>query len=142
MPRTKLTPENPDPVAPAEPATTAAPSKNRKPAVDLHVERAKQNCEKNAQETLGVATGFDEILEELVNNRVDTEELRVRLKNRIAEPLRGIGEQMFPECDRRLQALMTTPADATARKASDRAGRRDPGGDGTSPRSNAGVGEL
>ncbi|HVU86937.1 MAG TPA: hypothetical protein VHD36_06430 [Pirellulales bacterium] len=111
-----------DAESPADQAATDQPpsaehAAQRHPKLDLRVERAKQNCEKNGQETLGVATGFDEILEELVNNRVDTEELRVRLRNRIAEPLRGIGEQMFPECDRRLQALLTAPGDATARTA-------------------------
>ncbi|MES1213245.1 MAG: hypothetical protein ABUL64_01540 [Singulisphaera sp.] len=88
-----------------------------RPATDLHIERARQSNEKNAQETLGVATAFDEIREELVNNRVDTEELRVRLKDRIAEPLRTIGEKMFPDCDSRLQKLLAAPGDATVRSA-------------------------
>ena len=38
---------------------------------------------------------------------------------------------MFPECDRRLKALLTASTDgAAARRAGDRAGGRDPGGDG------------
>ncbi|MGH7194095.1 MAG: hypothetical protein ACREJM_11290, partial [Candidatus Saccharimonadales bacterium] len=48
---------------------------------------------------------FDVIRAELINNRVDTEELRIRLKDRIADPLRKIVDAMFPEFDRRLEAL-------------------------------------
>ncbi len=77
----------------------------------LRIERAKQNSEKNGQETLGVAGSFDEMREELINNRVDTEELRVRLKDQIADPLRAVGETMFPEWDRRLTALAESLSD-------------------------------
>ncbi len=109
--------DNP-PAKTTESETTAAPSPptegeeadkkedaNDAPLARLTVERARQNAEKNSQETAGVATAFDEIREELVNNRVDTEELRIRLKDRIADPLRAIVEQQFPDLDRRLQAL-------------------------------------
>lgn len=73
----------------------------------LRLERALQNSEKNAGETLGVATSFDAIREELINNRIDTEEWRVRLKDYIADPLKVVSTQMFPEFDRRLQTLRT-----------------------------------
>jgi hypothetical protein len=62
----------------------------------LIVERARQNGEKNAAETLGVAEAFDGIRDELVNNRVDTEELRIRLKDQIADPLKGINWRIQP----------------------------------------------
>lgn len=71
----------------------------------LRVERARQNGQKNAEETRGVANAFEAIRAELINNRVDTEELRIRLKDRIADPLRRIVDSMFPEFDRRLEAL-------------------------------------
>jgi hypothetical protein len=84
----------------------------------LLVERASQNSQKNAEEVGGLADSFDLIREELVNNRVDTEELRVRLKERIAEPLRAVAGQMLPELRRRLDALaQVEPAAGAAQDA-------------------------
>ncbi len=101
-----------DPAAATASTSDVEPEGTKQPAPkDLHVERARQNAEKNGQETLGVASAFDDIRQELINNRVDTEELRVRLKDRIADPLRTVGEQMFPECDRRLEALLIASGD-------------------------------
>lgn len=71
----------------------------------LRVERALQNSRKNAQEVLGVADSFEEIRLQLINNRIDTEELLLRVKGGIADPLRRIGDEMFPELDRRLERL-------------------------------------
>jgi len=100
----------------AETAGATGPSE-----ANLRVERARQNVEKNAQETLGVATAFDDIREELINNRVDTEELKIRLKDRIADPLRTVAEEMFPEWDRRLKLLqekLPNPAAAASARRS------------------------
>jgi len=71
----------------------------------LRVQGALTNCRKGAQEVLGVAEGFDDIRKQFVNNRIDTEELKNRLQTGIAEPLRTIAEQMYPELDRRLEEL-------------------------------------
>jgi hypothetical protein len=71
----------------------------------LYVQRSLQNGRKNAQETQGVAEGFDDIREELVNNRLDTTELRTRLKDRIADPLKQIVQMRFPELELRLETL-------------------------------------
>lgn len=79
----------------------------------LLVERAIQNSRKNADETLGVAVAFDDIHDELVNNRVDTEELKIRLKQGIAEPLHRLSAASFPELDRRLVGLQETLASNT-----------------------------
>ncbi|MBX7074149.1 MAG: hypothetical protein K1X71_13475 [Pirellulales bacterium] len=89
-----------------KPAQTGDPASDDR--VDerlLAVERAAQNARKNADETLGVAVSFDEIHDELVNNRVDTEELKLRLKQGIAEPLRQLAAAAFPELDRRFTVL-------------------------------------
>jgi len=80
----------------------------------LQVQWAAQNSVKNGQETLGVAEAIGEIREELVNNRIDTEELKARLESGIADPLRRIAREMFPELDRRLDRLQADLAD-TAR---------------------------
>jgi hypothetical protein len=91
----------------------AADSNERKLALHLlRVQRALANCRKNAQETLGVAEGVDGIRLQLVNNRIDTAELKERLQSGIAEPLRKIAEEMFPELERRLDALQSSLEDA------------------------------
>jgi hypothetical protein len=71
----------------------------------LRVQRALQQSQKSAQETLGIADGFAAIREELINNRVDTEERKIRLKDQIADPLRGIASTEFPRLDQLLGAL-------------------------------------
>jgi len=76
------------------------------------VHRAMQYALKNAKETLGVAEAFDDIREELINNRIDTEELRIRLRERIVQPLRHIEAEMFPELTRRLEQLLATINDS------------------------------
>jgi len=71
----------------------------------LRVQQALQQTRKSAQELLGVAAGFREIREELINNRVDTEDRKMRLKELIADPLQTTGETMFPELERREEVL-------------------------------------
>lgn len=75
------------------------------------VERAIQYSQKNASETAAVAEAFRDIREELVNNRIDTEELKLRLQGGIIEPLQRIAEQMFPESERQLERLFKDLAD-------------------------------
>jgi hypothetical protein len=75
---------------------------------DLRVARALDNSDRSAHETLTVADSFDDIREEMENNRVDTPELQSRLKDQIAEPLRMICTQMFPELRSRLVQLRRT----------------------------------
>jgi len=77
----------------------------------LRVQRALTNCRKNAQETLGVAEAIDDIRMQLVNNRIDTEELKERLQSGIANPLRKIAAEMFPELERRLDGLQSNLED-------------------------------
>ena len=59
-----------------------------------------------------MAEAIDDIRMQLVNNRIDTEELKERLQSGIADPLRKIGGEMFPELERRLDALQTGLEDA------------------------------
>ncbi len=105
-----------DKAAGAEPGDQPLREENLSPAqrAERRTERvlqALQNCRKNAQETLGVADSIDDIRQQLANNRIDTEELKNRLGAGIAEPLRKICEQMFPELERRLEALQAAAAD-------------------------------
>lgn len=109
-------PEASKPAAGKEPGEDAAKPSESSPERlmalrTMRVERALQNSQKDAQEILGVAESFSDIREELINNRIDTEELKQRLQNGIANPLRQIVGEMFPEFDRRLNRLQTTLAD-------------------------------
>jgi len=71
----------------------------------LRVERALTNTRKNTHETRGVADAFDDIRKQLINNRIDTEELKVRLADGIVAPLGGIAGELLPELERRLNRL-------------------------------------
>ncbi|MFV1968825.1 MAG: hypothetical protein ACC628_25690, partial [Pirellulaceae bacterium] len=71
----------------------------------LRVARIQQNVERATHETMDVAQAFETILQELVNNRIDTEVLRRRLGRGIVEPLRAIGEKMLPELKEQIGSL-------------------------------------
>ena len=80
----------------------------------LRTQRAVVQGQKSAQEVLGVAASFDDIREELINNRVDSEDRKVRLQDQIADPLRLIGETMFPQLERQLKDLEQKLSDPAA----------------------------
>ncbi|MBS0209332.1 MAG: DUF1146 domain-containing protein [Planctomycetes bacterium] len=109
-----------EPAATAKDAPAETPEQRRERRQQI-VSRARQNSEKSAQEILGVATSFDDIGAELVNNRVDTSELLQRLRDYIAEPLRRLVGQGFPRFNQQLTALDasadTPEAQAAARQA-------------------------
>jgi hypothetical protein len=69
------------------------------------VQRARQQGEKSEQEVVGVAASFSDIREELINNRVDTEERKIRLQSQIVEPLERIASDQFPSWQATLQQL-------------------------------------
>jgi hypothetical protein len=71
----------------------------------LRVQRAIQQSQKSVAEVLGVAAGFLAIRDELINNRVDTEDRKNRLKEQIADPLNRTCTEQFPILDERLTAL-------------------------------------
>ena len=72
---------------------------------DLRVNRTLDNTDRSASETLTVAESFDDIREEMVNNRIDTPAVETRLKDQIADPLRKISVDMFPVLKDRLKQL-------------------------------------
>lgn len=71
----------------------------------LIVQRASQHCDRSAEEIRGVALSFDDISEELTNNRIDSEERKLRLERDISTPLKRIAERMLPELKKRLSVL-------------------------------------
>ena len=77
----------------------------------LRVQRALQDGRKNSHETAGVADAFNDILLQLVNNRIDTEQLKTRLDEQIAGPLHRIVDTDFSELERRLNRLSGTVGD-------------------------------
>ncbi len=90
--------------------TQLTPEKKAQRAADfrlLRVQRAIQQSQKSVAEILGVAAGFLDIREELINNRVDTEDRKTRLKDQIADPLNKTCAEEFPQLDQRMQTLET-----------------------------------
>lgn len=88
----------------------------------LIAQRAVQQSQKSAQEVLGVSVSFADIRAELINNRVDTEERKTRLKDQIADPLALIVKDKFPILDKRLAEMQKEPNNpATAQLAVDSA---------------------
>lgn len=76
---------------------------------------ARQSATQLAFETSGVAEGFDDVVAELINNRVDTEELKERLEQGISEPLKEVAGVLLPRLEQRLDGLAQTyAAGATA----------------------------
>ncbi|HZZ73386.1 MAG TPA: hypothetical protein VFE24_14120, partial [Pirellulales bacterium] len=70
----------------------------------LRTRRAIENGQRSAHELQSLALDFDDIREELVNNRLDTTEgIRTRLQDKIILPLQSISEKSFPELERRLR---------------------------------------
>ena len=76
----------------------------------LRVASSAQNMAQIAQETLGVAESFDQIQAELVNNRVDTEDMMLRLRDAISEPLKEIALKKIPALEKQLQSVQKSLA--------------------------------
>jgi hypothetical protein len=73
-----------------------------------------------------VSLAFREIREEIINNRIDSEDRKTRLKDEVADPLEKVAKELFPELDRRLTELeksLSDPktADPAAQAAIDQA---------------------
>jgi hypothetical protein len=100
--------------APAEPPADAkADTKDGDQAVRpsgispaVQVERVLQNTQRGGHESVQVADAFDEIQAEMVNNRIDTEELKSRLKDGVADPLRRLVAERFAPLEQRLKLLV------------------------------------
>lgn len=79
---------------------------------ELRTSRTVDNSNRATFEILTIADSFDEIREEMVNNRVNTPELEARLKDQIADPMRRISTQLFPQLQARLKELTKSLNDA------------------------------
>jgi hypothetical protein len=98
-------------------ASSSAPGERTQSLRLLRTQQSLQQTRKSTQEVLGAAAAFRELREELINNRVDTEDRKKRLQDQIADPLQLVGETMFPELERRLEVLeKSLLADLTAKR--------------------------
>ncbi|MEZ6070964.1 MAG: hypothetical protein R3C10_11990 [Pirellulales bacterium] len=73
----------------------------------IRLHRAQQDSRKNAEETLGIANSIEAIREELIHNRVDSEETKERLTAGVANPLNHIARESFATLDVQYQQLQT-----------------------------------
>jgi hypothetical protein len=115
----------------SEKATSPGDAKNDQPASDdptpeiaaepppasvspagVPVARVTQNVERSGHETLEVAHAFDGIRDEMINNRIDTEELRIRLKDGVADPLTRLVDERFGPLQAKLADLADQLSDA------------------------------
>lgn len=71
---------------------------------------AMQKGDQSSSEIEGIALAFEDIREELINNRVDTQERKSRLESEIIAPLRVIANTMFPAWQTSLGELRTLVA--------------------------------
>jgi hypothetical protein len=81
----------------------------------LRTQRAVMQSQKSAQELLGIAESFADIRQELINNRIDSEDRKTRLQDQIITPLRSVCQDLFPRLDQRLQELEKNIADENQR---------------------------
>ncbi|HEY4233963.1 MAG TPA: hypothetical protein VGM76_11090 [Lacipirellulaceae bacterium] len=102
------------PAATAEPGdetpdTTAERSLSRR---RLRVAGAVQNIAQSTHEVLGVAEAFEDMHDQIENNRVDNTDLKTRLRDQIAIPLRRLGESRIPELESQLQLVQSAIAES------------------------------
>lgn len=71
----------------------------------IRTQQALRQCQKSASEVLGIASAFYAIREELMNNRIDAEDRKSRLKEKIADPLEKIGKESFAQWESKLVGL-------------------------------------
>ncbi len=84
-----------------------AAQKNLADLRDRWASWAGQKGEQSSMEVEGIALAFEDIREELVNNRVDTQERKSRMDGQIIGPLRQISGELFPTWQDSLTELRT-----------------------------------
>ncbi len=87
----------------AEPSPAAA---NRALALRrLRVSGSLQHVVQSTDEVIGVAEAFDDLHDQLTNNRIENPDLQSRLREQIALPLHRIGNQRMPELTAQLKLV-------------------------------------
>jgi hypothetical protein len=109
------TPPSASPPLPVSPSPSSPASSQRVLARRrLRVAGSLQNVVQSADEVAGIAEGFDDLGEQLTNNRIDNPDLKSRLREQIAEPLHRIADERLPQLAAQLKSLDEQVADATA----------------------------
>jgi hypothetical protein len=107
-------------------ATTADEEVDAAPAAAAHREIARrrlrvagalQNVVQSGEEVVGVAEAFDDLHDQLVNNRIGNQDLKSRLKEQIAEPLHRIGRARMPQLAAQVKLVEEHVNDAPAGQA-------------------------
>ncbi len=80
----------------------------------LRVAGALQNAVQSSHEVLGLAEAFDDMYQQLENNRVDNVDLKRRLKEQIAQPLRQLTENSMSQLEAQLQTANDRLSDPQA----------------------------
>lgn len=106
--RATAAPPAPNPAAPPVPPVDAR----------LAVGEARGATHELSARVQGTADSFEGICVEMINNRIITDEVQVRLRDRIAVPLAGVAGPMFAELERRLTAWNAALGDPKADVAS------------------------
>lgn len=81
--------------------------------VQLRIRQAGLQAAKSTDELAGIVAGLDDLLLEMVNNRIDSVDRRERLEKGVREPLHLVVEEPFPRLGRQIveleRILMSTP---------------------------------
>jgi hypothetical protein len=103
---------------PASPSTAPAEAAQRMLSRRrLRVAGALQNVVQAADEVQGVAEAFDDLGDELTNNRIDNPDLKNRLGEQIAQPLHQIADERMPGLIKQLKLVEERLADPAATAA-------------------------
>ncbi len=87
------------------PAVAASSSERLLSRTRLRIAGSLQNVVQSADEITGVAEAFDDLGEELTNNRIDNPDLKSRLGEQIAGPLHKIATKRMPELATQLKLV-------------------------------------
>lgn len=79
----------------------------------LRVAGSLQNVTQSAHEMLGIADAFDDIYQQLENNRIDNVDLKSRVREQIGHPLRQLSEQGMTQLETQLQRVNDRLSDPT-----------------------------
>jgi hypothetical protein len=100
-----------------EPAATEEPDDKAEDTgrVARDAVRLAETARQIGDEVLGVAGGFEDIHAQLFNNRIENSELSDRIGNRIAAPLRRLGDERMGAVANALTAISTGQPTAMAK---------------------------
>ena len=111
--------EIPEPTAPSEAGGTAGQSTNAQDNADqikrrelqiirLRVQQSGLQASKTSEELLGIAESLDDLLLEMVNNRVDSPDRQERLGQGVRDPIRSVVSGPMESLQRQIREIEST----------------------------------